>query len=175
MLCATEISKNKNLYAIDKLPLLTIYDDNWFLRNDYDLLSPGQRKYVIDYFARQGFTLKSGQLLAKNQIHINLPKPNRLLAISNFKQDFLTNKQGQYYCVTPTTFAETLFKFYQGDPEAQINAVKTLINHCPYNIVWLRDISNYTDIEEITISSFDDLMEYQKSIVAEKFKRKRAL
>lgn len=175
LLCVTDICKNKNLYAIDQLPLVTVYDDNWFVRNDYDLLSFGQRKYLIDYFVKQGFTLQSGQLLIKDDESINLLKPNRLLAVSNFQQNFLINNKKNYYCVTPTTFAETLFKLHQGDTLAQINAVKALISSCPYNIEWLRDISIYSDIEQITLRSFDELMDYQKAVVEEKFKRKKSL
>lgn len=173
--CVNDISKNKNLYAINQLPLVTVYDDNWFVRNDYDLLSFGQRKYLIDYFVKQGFTLQSGQLLMKNDESIYLLKPNRLLAMSNFQQNFLINDKKQYYCVTPTTFAETLFKLFQGDSHAQITAVKGLINKCPYNIEWLRDISIHSDIEQVTSSSFDELMDYQKTVVADKFKRKKSL
>ncbi len=175
MLSATEIVKQKHMYAVSQLPLVTIYDDNWFLRNDYDLLSVGQRKYLINYFTQQGFALQTGQLLSKDQVNIHLPKPNRLLAVSNFHQDFLVNGTGHYYCVTPTTFAETLFRLYLGDNARQIDAVKALINHCPYNIEWLRDISIYSDIEQVTVNSFSELMEYQKNIIEEKFKRKKAL
>ncbi|MFD2165141.1 hypothetical protein ACFSJY_02600 [Thalassotalea euphylliae] len=169
------LNKDKHLYAVAELPLITIYDDNWFVRNDYDVLSPGQRKYMVDFFVKKGFKQKSGRLLNKGDINIHLPKPQRLLAMSGFEDGYLNSSGHELYCVTPTTFAEALFRLYQGDFQSQIDAVKLLIDKCPYNIEWLRDISAYSPIEQSTIESFNVLMAYQKAVVAEKFKNKRAL
>jgi hypothetical protein len=57
----------------------------------------------------------------------------------------------------------------------QIAAVKCLIDNCPYNIEWLRDISIHSDIEDITVKTYTELMVYQKDVIAKKFKRKRAI
>jgi hypothetical protein len=57
----------------------------------------------------------------------------------------------------------------------QIEAVKCLIDHCPYNIEWLRDISIHSDIENITVKTYTELMAYQKETIEKKFKRKKAL
>ena len=169
------INKDPNLYAIEELSLITIYDDNWFLRNDYDVLGYGQRKYLIKYFEKHRCKLISGQILQGDNLTIKIPKPSRQLAISTFDEKYLQPQENSYWCVTPTTFAETLFKLHRGNETMQIEAVKLLIDNCPYNIEWLRDISIHSDIEDITVKTYTELMAYQKDVVAKKFKRKRAL
>ena len=158
------------------LPLITVYDDNHFVRNDYDVLSFGQRNYVINYFARLGFKQSSGQLLEKSEQHIHIPKPNANLAISSFESHFLKSTRNTYYCVTPTMFAETLFYQTLGKPYLDVlKTVRKLIKKCRYNIEWLRDISYRSPIEDITKSTYDDLVQYQKFIVTQRFKSKKAL
>ncbi len=169
------VNKDKNLYAIEGLPLITIYDDNWFLRNDYDVLGYGQRKYLIKYFEKHGCKLISGQILQGGDLTIKIPKPSRQLAISTFDEQYLQAKENSYWCVTPTTFAETLFKLHRGNEAKQIEAVKLLIDNCPYNIEWLRDISIHSDIENITVKTYTELMAYQKEVIEKKFKRKKSL
>ncbi len=169
------INKDPNLYAIEELSLITIYDDNWFLRNDYDVLGYGQRKYLIKYFEKQRCKLISGQILQGDNLTIKIPKPSRQLAISTFDEKYLQPQENSYWCVTPTTFAETLFKLHRGNETMQIEAVKLLIDNCPYNIEWLRDISIHSDIEDITVKTYSELMAYQKDIIEKKFKRKRSL
>ena len=175
LLSIEQINRDKHLYAVAELPLVTIYDDNWFVRNDYDVLSFGQRQYLVNYFTKQGFVQKRGQLLSGEKVDVHLPKPNRLLAMSGFEQQYLVNQNQDIYCVTPTVFAEALFRLYLGDQDSQLCAVKALIDKCPYNIEWLRDVSVNTDIEQVTIETYHDLMRYQKRVVEKKFKRKKAL
>ncbi len=169
------INKDTNLYAIEELSLITIYDDNWFLRNDYDVLGYGQRKYLIKYFEKHDCKLISGQILQGDNLTIKIPKPSRQLAISTFDQKYLQRQDNSYWCVTPTTFAETLFRMHLGNEALQLTAVKKLIDHCPYNIEWLRDISIHTEIENITVKTYSELMAYQKDVIEKKFKRKRSL
>ncbi|SES63147.1 hypothetical protein [Thalassotalea agarivorans] len=171
-----EINKDKHLYAVKDLPIITIYDDNWFVRNDYDVLTHGQRKYLIHFFERWGFSLASGSKMVRDEYEVILPKPSRLLAHSSFIDAYIAPNQHRIYCVTPTMFAESLFRHYlHEDFDNALVHIKLLIDKCPYNIEWLRDISVYSPIEEITIRSFFPLMAYQKQVVEAKFKRKKAL
>lgn len=168
-----QINSDKHLFALAELPLITVYDDNLFLRNDYDVLSLGQRNYLIKFFAKFGFKQKSGRLLSDGTSNIHLPRPNANLAVSAFEAQFLTVEQGQYYCVTPTQFAEALF--YRQPDSSVIPLLQQLINKCPFNIEWLRDISYRSDIEQITKQTFELLTEYQAKVVKEKFAMKRSL
>lgn len=171
-----QINKDKNLFAIDGLPLITIYDDNFFVRNDYDVLSIGQRTYLIQYFQKLGFKQTSGKVLSNGKVNILLPAPNSNLAVSSFSDALLSNDTSQYYCVTPTLFAETLFhQTLSKDYMTVVKLLRKLIKKCPYNIEWLRDVSYRSDIEQITRNTFDDLTTYQKFIVAKRFKSKKAL
>ncbi|MUH72896.1 hypothetical protein [Psychrosphaera haliotis] len=51
MIDFSALNRDNNLYALEGLPLITVYDDNFFVRNDYDVLSIGQRKYVISFLS----------------------------------------------------------------------------------------------------------------------------
>lgn len=172
------INANKNLYCIEQLPLVTVYDDNLFIRNDYDVLSPGQRNYLITFFTKHGFKQKSGTLLANGAMNIHFPKPQSNLAVSAFEARFIDVPKTDFYCVTPTQFAESLFYFFvdkEGSGEELVDELKCLINKCPFNIEWLRDISYHSPIESLTLRAFNELSDYQSAIIEEKFKKKRAL
>lgn len=190
MTLLNDIKSDKHLYAINDLPLVTVYDDNWFLRNDYDVLSIGQRNYVIQFFAKNGFKQKTGKTLKYLDKTVYLPQPNRNLAISNFDPRFIeipsqgsgTDAQNagawhnaNLFVITPTMFAEALFYYHVENRAAAVESVKQLINTCPYNIEWLRDIAYRSPIEDATSASYKELIAYQKHIIASKFKKKKAL
>lgn len=170
------INKDKNLYAVDGLPLITVYDDNFFVRNDYDVLSLGQRKYVVQFFTKLGFEQTSGKTLKKADVTVHLPAPNSNLAVSSFDKAFLNSDGCNYYCVTPTMFAETLFHKHQSCSYLEIlRSIRKLIKKCPYNIEWLRDISYRSSVEGITQSTYQDIVDFQKFIVEKRFKNKKTL
>jgi len=172
------IRKDKNLYSRSDLPIITIYDDNWFLRNDYDVLSLGQRNYLINFFKNQGFVQTSGKILTKGEVTITLPRPQQNLAISAYQTSFIESSETEIFCVTPTQFAEALFyrAVRQGDSqEMLISQLKELIETCPYNIEWLRDISYHTPIEQLTLDTYSLLTTFQKETIELKFKKKKSL
>lgn len=171
-----KVNRDKNLYAVDGLPLITVYDDNFFVRNDYDVLSLGQRQYLVDFFKKEGYVQSSGKALTKGDITVHLPAPNSNLAVSSFDEVFSDVDGRNYYCVTPTMFAETLFHKHRDDSYLQmLRQIRRLIKKCPYNIEWLRDISYRSPIEGLTQATYKDLIDYQEFIVKQRFKSKKAL
>lgn len=171
-----EINADKNLYSIELLPLVTIYDDNLFVRNDYDVLSIGQRNYLIQFFQQHGFKQKTGKTMINGAKTIHFPKPQSNLAVSAYDDVLKEPNINNFYCLTPTQFAEVLFNLlFDKEKAVVVNAIKSLIDKCPYNIEWLRDVSYRSDIEQITIDTYSELTLYQKEVVEEKFKRKKAL
>ena len=171
-----KINQDKNLFASGWLPLITVYDDNLFVRNDYDVLSLGQRNYLIQYFQKVGFRQTSGRVLSQDAVRIHLPRPNSNLAVSSYQTEFLHNNGKDFYCVTPTMLAEALFYLsLEGTDLDLLAELKALISKCPFNIEWLRDISYRSDIEAVTAQTFEELTHFQKRTVEEKFKMKKAL
>ena len=166
---------DKHIYAINELPLITVYDDNLFVRNDYDLLSSGQRQHLISFFTSHGFKQISGREMRQEKTKVNFPKPNRMLAQPQFDEAWLNPHEDTIVPVTPTAFAEALFYMIVRRNIESLDLIKSLIDKCPYNIELLRDISYRTEIESITNSSFKELTDYQKLVIEEKFKRKKAL
>ena len=103
------LQHDKHMYGEGTLPLITVYDDNWFVRNDYDILSMGQRQHVQNILIKNGFKQRSGKEMYNGNISVHFPKPKRILALSSFEEHYLEKVKNAVYVVTPTTFAECLF------------------------------------------------------------------
>jgi hypothetical protein len=169
------LQNDKHIYFEQELPLLTLYDDNLFVRNDYDVLSVGQRNYLINLLKPFGFKQKSGKILTDGNVIIEFPKPNRILAISSYQPEFNEPSDSHFFVVTPSTYAETLFHRYQNDKNVMLSRIKHLIETCPFNIELIRDINYHSPIETITKETFSELEKFQSEIIEEKFKFKRSL
>ena len=170
------ILADKELYYLPEYSVITVYDDNFFVRNDYDILSRGQRNYLITFFKTFGFKQSSGKVMSKNELKINFPKPKHTLALSAYQANFNQPAENELYAVTPSTFAEVLF--YDALSKGKdwgLQQLQQLINTCPYNIELIRDINYRSPIEQITIATFKTLTEHQNTVVVDKFKFKKAL
>ncbi|WP_394176461.1 hypothetical protein [Thalassotalea litorea] len=171
-----KIKMNRHIFHLPSLPLLTIYDDNFFVRNDYDILSQGQRQTLIEFFQAQGFKQTSGKLLCKNNIRLHFPKPKHILAQSGFEELYVSPPLDDYYFVTPTTFAETLFQQgLRGINPNFLDDIRLLIQTCPFNIELLRDINISNELGPFINQYYVMLETYQKQIIEERFKKKKAL
>jgi len=171
-----DLDKDKNLYTVERFPLITVYDDNFYVRNDYDILSRGQRQYLIDFFKQHGFKQRSGKLVTDGHFRIHFPKPKHTLALSNYVSDYQQTPVLDYYVVSPSTFAEVLFyEMLERGESWGMAQLKTLIRTCPYNIELTRDINYRTPIQDITKKTYKELVDYQAAIVEEHFKFKKTL
>ena len=170
------IEKDKNLYHLTQYPMITVYDDNFFVRNDYDILSHGQRNYLIKFFNRFGFKQKSGKLMTNGNVNIHFPKPKHTLALSGYQAAFNEAPNTDFYAVTPSTFAEAIFYEIQSRGEPWVTEqLQSLIQTCPYNIELTRDINYRTPIEQITKQLYQPLLDFQQTVIDTKFKFKKAL
>ncbi|NVK25764.1 MAG: hypothetical protein HWE10_12620 [Gammaproteobacteria bacterium] len=171
-----QLRQDKNLYYLEQYPIITVYDDNFYVRNDYDVLSRGQRLYLINFFKLYGYQQKSGKLVTDGVNNIHFPKPKHTLALSAYKSDYRQTPGEHFYVVSPSTFAEVLFyEMLDKGSEWGMQQLKQLIDTCPYNIELTRDINYRTPIEDITKQTFKELSDYQENVVAEKFKFKKTL
>ena len=172
----TEIQNDKNIYMLERFPVITVYDDNFFVRNDYDILSRGQRSYLINFLKVYGYKQRSGKLVSDGSNNIHFPKPKHTLALSSYRDNLQLRPETDYYVITPSTFAEVLF--YEALEKGKnwgVEQIKQLINKCPYNIELIRDINYRTPIQDITKATFKELTDYQADVVKEKFKFKKTL
>ncbi|TLU61841.1 hypothetical protein FE810_13565 [Thalassotalea litorea] len=171
-----KVKRDKHMFQLPPLPLLTIYDDNLFVRNDYDILSSGQRQYLIQFFKKLGFQQTSGRLLTKDDVRLHFPKPQHILAQSAFDPQYLTFAKRDYYFVTPTTFAETIFQQgLNGLNENFLSDIHALIDTCPFNLELLRDININNALGPFINRHYTELEQYQRQVIVEKFKNKKAL
>ena len=170
------LRQDKNLYYLPDFSVITVYDDNFFVRNDYDILSHGQRNYLINFFKSFDFKQKSGKLMTDGSYNIHFPKPKHTLALSAYQPIYNEPAENDLYAVTPSTFAEVIFhESLNKGIEWGLAQVKQLIETCPYNIELTRDINYRSPIEQLTKAHYDSLIEYQEQVVKEKFRYKKAL
>jgi len=171
-----KLTQDKNLYYLSEFSVLTVYDDNLFVRNDYDVLSLGQRNYVIDFFKPFGFKQKSGKLVTDGNINLHFPKPKHTLALSAYQSHFNNPAAQDIYVVTPSTFAEVIWHetLIKG-VDWGLEQIQLLIKTCPYNIELIRDINYRSPIEALTQTHFKSLQAFQANVIEEKFKFKKAL
>ena len=169
------INEDKHLFALPEYPLITAYDDFLFLQNDYDTLSRGQRNYLVRFLGGFGFRQTRGTLVTDGELKMHFLKP-KILAQSSYESRFLTLNGSDFFMVTPTTFAETLFYHaLEGQEQEQMEKLATLIDKAPFNMKLLRDISRTKPIESITRRYCDSIVEYQAKVIKEKFNKKRGL
>lgn len=170
------IIADKNIYHLPQYPIVTVYDDNFFVRNDYDILSHGQRNYLIKFFNSFGYKQKSGKLMSNGEIDVHFPKPKHTLALSGYQSHFSVQPNNNYFAVTPSTFAEVLFHEAENMGEDWVvEQLQTLIETCPYNIELTRDINYRSKIEDLTKKYYQPLLDFQAQVVESKFKFKKAL
>ncbi|NTS75536.1 hypothetical protein HR060_01540 [Catenovulum sp. SM1970] len=181
MIDIAAINKDKHLFVDASLPLITVYDDYYYFSNDYDVLSHGQRNYLINYFTKQGFVQTSGRVLTLDGWRLEFIKPNRLLAQSSFQPAFIDKESDRCYLITPTGYAQAIFYQHQVSSadtaisEKAFNLFKALIDKCPFNLQWLKDVHINTDLAPIINANFNLLNDYQAQVIEEKFKNKRPL
>ncbi|WP_371187200.1 hypothetical protein [Thalassotalea maritima] len=169
------ITIGKDMFALSPLPMLTVYDDNFFLANDYDILSLGQRRHVQRHLTEQGYKQATGKTMHNKGATAVFPKPNHILAQSNFRPEFITPQDHTIYIVTPTCFAEGLFYYFNNQRQTLLlKALQQLIDRCPFNIEYLRCVTLNSNIEGQVKSLTPQLSEYQQQVIARKFKQKRA-
>ncbi|QBY04706.1 hypothetical protein E2K93_10015 [Thalassotalea sp. HSM 43] len=165
----------KDSFAMDGLPLLTMYDDNLFIRNDYDILSLGQRKHLQTHLKNIGFTQVTGKIMRRESTEVEFPKPNHMLSQSGFKPHFIDTTSEKINIITPTMFAECLcyLKLQDGTLDLQ-QQLQALIDTCPFNIELLQILAINTDFEQTINRLAGSLTAYQTDVIERKFKRKRA-
>lgn len=171
-----QINQDKNLYYRDGFSVITVYDDNFFVRNDYDILSRGQRNYLVQFFKNYGYQQSSGKLITNGHNHIHLPKPKHTLALSAYQTVFNQASNTDIFAVTPSTFAEVIFyQALENGIDWGLRELEQLIETCPYNIELIRDINYRTAIETLTKQHYQYLQDYQLKVVEQKFKFKKTL
>ncbi|MDN3652838.1 hypothetical protein QWY77_08685 [Thalassotalea ponticola] len=168
----------KDTFAICDFAMLTIYDDNFFVRNDYDILSLGQRQHLQKHLLGLGFKQSSGKVMQKGNICVEFPTPNRLLSASAFQAEFIAPFRTHAFVVTPTMFAEALCYAAVQQPDAELDALelqlKTLIEHCPFNLELWQILAINTSIETPVNSLLPALQQHQAKVISSQFKNKRA-
>lgn len=170
------VSQDPHLFASQHYSLITVYDDNLFIRNDYDMLTPSQRNYIVKFALQAQFKQVKGTLLQRGDEKLHMPRPASSLACSTFQSKYLARDPKQWYAITPTGYAECVFYDMENiGVDEGVARLINLIQKCPFNIEWLRDISYGSPIEEVTRYCYTALTGYQKDIIASRFKHKKYL
>ena len=88
-------------YAAD-LPLITLFDDIEFERNDYEVIAPSARHKIADLFRQSGGIIKRSEAFEWPKLTIEMVKSPSTLA--SHPLDPLNIRAGTLYLVTPTQY-----------------------------------------------------------------------
>lgn len=163
-----DIDKDKFLFYDEKIPLITIYDDWFYSRNDYDHLCPNQRNYLDRFLQDQGFQRKSGQCYEKDQLSIGIIK-SQSLGVSPLEEIKRSLQKYDYLVVSPMGYY-----LYVLNSNSDQSVLKELAQKCPINLLQAKDLSNHENFYEELLSIHPILAKIQNETKeVHKFKRVR--
>ncbi len=114
--------------------LVILFDDIEFERNDYEVLSPKQRKQLITHLEKIGFKHKTGNKLehsiSKQEVYLS--KPPKALG-SPIVDSYTTTSNG-VNVVTATQGAFIILNASERSAEQRAREIKTLISNIPFNV-----------------------------------------
>ena len=108
-------------YYNPALPLIAVFDDIEFERNDFEAIGPTARSQLTKLLQEYGASQKSGQLFSMDDNEIHLVGPNRALASDPL--DCVTIKDDRLTIVTPTQYWMALLEADIEEPIRQKLAV----------------------------------------------------
>lgn len=114
--------------------LIILFDDVEFERNDYEVISPKQRKQLISQLEAKGFVHKSGNKLEHplTNLEVHLSKPPKALG-SPIVDDYTTQPTG-VNIVTATQGAFIILHDATKTAEIRSTEIKRLLSNIPFNV-----------------------------------------
>lgn len=159
------LNKNKNLVVFPEHSVLSVYDDNFYDRSDFDAINSAQKKYLKSALEEFKYTWKSGRVLetSLHSLKFLCPKPRTLMSSPYDILDFETLQKNSIFILTPTQMLGHLLKQKLTQTELKKKAM-TLISKTPVNLLKLKDGLRG---EPLTLfnSLLADLTKHQKSVI----------
>ena len=157
--------------------LVSVYDDNYFSRNDYDMLAPGQRKYVVNFLKERQHWQKSGKVLVHEKLEQRVVFNNSpSMGVNPVNELMRIYNEDDIFVVTPLTYSIFLFeKKVEVDVAGLLQRLKELIEVCPFNLLQMKDLTVREPYAELTAFCASELKSFQAEIIETRFKRKRSL
>lgn len=157
--------------------LITIFDASFYSRNDYEILSPPQRKYIIEKLLKTNHQQKSGKVLQHNISKRFLKFTDNVgLGISPLDALERVYNQEDIFIVTPGTyFLFLLQKYHQYQAQEIIDEIIELIQKQPVNLQQLFDLSKYAQYKEIFAQNLPKFNTIQSQVIDQELKHKKPL
>lgn len=157
--------------------LISIFDDTFYSRNDYDLLNPGQRNYLIQKLTAQ----KHSQISGKQIQHNDLGHQLRFLPSSQLGTNSLDRLKESYsqvamFITTPGQhFLFLVEKLSIEQNQDYLTEIRRLIRHQPVNLPQLKDVSVSESYYPTLQKIYTDLNNYQNEMISQFHKHKKPL
>ncbi len=161
-----ELGKDRFIYTAPRSRVIALYDHYFYSRNDYDHLSPEQRRYITEKFLKIQFKQKSGSLFEYEDKEIGILKSPGL-GISPL--DNLLAALNKYDYVVGTPLSCFLYYLYNKSSGTEIFR---LLKKCPVNLDQAYDFSYQQEYQARLVKNFVQYKEFQAEHEAShKFKR----
>tara|TARA_Y100000385_G_C12769579_1_gene498691 strand:- start:71 stop:583 length:513 start_codon:yes stop_codon:yes gene_type:complete len=123
-----ELGEDKFIYTSSKFRLITIFDEFYQKRNDFDHLTPEQRRYLTTKFLASGIKQDSGSVFSFEGKSIKLLKSVGI-RVNPLKSLIPALEKNNYLVVTPLT----CFLYYLS-LKASEDDIFGLLKKCPVNL-----------------------------------------
>lgn len=171
-----KLNDDKNIIVFSEHSFLSIYDDNFYDRSDFDAINSAQKKYLEACLNEFDYKWSSGRVLesALKPIKFLCPKPKTLMTSPYDILDFESLQHDSIYVLTPTQVLGQLLKHELNQNEL-LKKATALITKTPANLLKLKD-----GLRGEALKKFDlilpELSKHQKIVTqSPKFKTKRQL
>lgn len=170
------LNDDKNLVVFEKHNIISVYDDNFYDRSDFDAINAAQKKYLKLSLKNFNYEWSSGRVLESSLYPLKFlcPKPKTLMSSPYDILDFENKPPNSIFILTPTQTLGQLLKL-EFDAVSLKTQAKALITKTPVNLLKLKDGLRDEPLVKLN-SILSNLSIFQKKIIsAPKFKNKRQL
>ncbi len=160
------LGRDKFIYTSPEARLITLYDDFFYSRNDYDHLCPGQRDYIRKKFLGNDFKQVSGSVFRFEDQEIAVLKSPGL-GISPLSNLLMTLEKYDYVVATPLSCFLYFISQDSSDEE-----ILRLLKKCPVNLDQAFDFTYQEDYRPRLLKSIASYKSFQAEHEAShKFKK----
>lgn len=169
--------KDKNVFVSKIYNLISVFDSVFYSRNDYEVLSPNQRNYIVKKLLENGHKQLSGSKLQnlETKVFLNFP-PTLSLGVSPIRGLQYTYNENQILILTPGgLFLYLLSEMNVGNKPRFIDEMKELVSKQPINLKQIEDFTVNEPFENQFLSIKKEITEIQKNAIETSLKHRKSL
>lgn len=160
------LKNHKFFYFNEKVPLISVYDDFFYSRNDYDHLSPKQRNLIQYFMVSNDFKRKLRGKYTHKNFEVAVLKPTSLGA-SPLREINIAVQNSDLVFVSPLGFL-----LWSIENNVSLDILEQLVTKTPVNLPQAKDFAYHENFYENLCKIYPKFKKLQDDNVEKhKFKR----